>query len=135
VGNPLATGRLQVAAYDGGGRLLSVATRTGFSVRSLRFTAPAAGAAVAGDSRVRLAWEVYATPRPVSRIAVERSENGGKSWVRCATLSAAARSYGWGAPAVAAESQVRLRVILLDVTGRAIATTALPLIVVPPAAP
>ena len=135
VGNPLTTGRLQVAAYDGGGRLLSVATRTGFSVRSLRFTAPAAGAAVAGGSRVRLTWEVYATPRPVSRIAVELSEDGGKTWVRRAKLSAAARSYGWDAPAVSVEGQVRLRVILLDVTGRAIATAALPLVVVPAAAP
>jgi hypothetical protein len=71
----------------------------------------------------------------VSRIAVELSEDGGKSWVRRAKLSATARTYGWDAPAVSVEGQVRLRVILLDVTGRAIATAALPLVVVPAAAP
>ena len=123
VGWPLTTGRLQVAAYDGSGRLLSVGNRDRFVVRSLRITAPASGTKFAGGSPVNLQWAVYATPRAVAAVAVELSQDNGTSWVRRATLPPAARSYRWQAPNVTVEQGRQLRVALLDGAGATIASS------------
>ena len=131
VGAALATGRIQVAAHAADGSLLAVATRAGFTVRSLSLTAPPAGTSVTGGSKIRLEWEVYATPRPVAAIAIERSADGGKTWERLARISKAARAYGWLTPVVDAEQSVRVRVVLLDSADAAISTAAVAVVLHP----
>lgn len=124
VGAALTKGRLQVAAYDAGGRLLSVGTRAGFSIRSLRITSPAPGASVTGGAQIWLSWEVFATPRPVVTIDVELSEDGGKTWSPLKKLGRLARNFRWQSPAVAAVRPQRLRVVLRDAGGIAISSDA-----------
>jgi hypothetical protein len=131
VGPPLTTARLQVAAYDGAGRMLSVATRSGFTVESLRITSPAPGARVAGGSLLAVRWAVYATARPVAAIAVDVSQDEGRTWNRRANLGAAAGAVWWRAPSVASEKRVRLRVTLTDGAGAAIVNRSVVCVVTP----
>ncbi|HWR97279.1 MAG TPA: hypothetical protein VN317_02575, partial [Candidatus Methanoperedens sp.] len=114
-------------------RLLSVGTRAGFAVRSLRLAAPTAGATFVGGTSIRLSWEVYATPRVVASIAVERSEDAGATWSRIATLAAAARARTWPSPVVAAERSQRLRIVLRDAGGVAISSAAVAFVLTPAA--
>ncbi|HEY5999516.1 MAG TPA: S8 family serine peptidase [bacterium] len=134
VGPPLTTGRVQVAAYDGAGRLLGVATRSGFTVESLRITAPAPGATVVAGSLLALRWAVYATPWPVAAITVDVSGDDGKTWTRRANLGPSARAAWWRAPVVAANTRMRLRASLLDGAGAVIVSRAV-VVVVTPAGP
>lgn len=133
VGAALATGRVQVAAHAVDGSLLAVATRAGFTVRSLRLTAPPSGTSITGGSKIRLEWEVSATPRPVAAIAIETSVDGGKTWGRLAKISKLARAFGWVTPVVGAEQNVRVRVVLLDSAGVAFSSAALTVALLPDA--
>lgn len=131
VGAALTKGKIQVAAHAADGSLLAVATRAGFTVRSLRLTAPPSGTSATGGAKLRLEWEVNATPRPVAAIAIETSTDGGKTWGRLAKISKLARAFGWVTPVVAAEQSVRVRVVLLDSAGGAISTAAVAVVLLP----
>lgn len=133
VGRPLATGRLQVAAYDAAGAVLSVDTRVGFVVKAVHLADPAPGAWFRGGDPLHLAWDVYRTPRKVARIAVERSLNGGRTWRRIRRFRGTERSFDWVVPRVSSSRQLRLRVVLFDRRGRRIAADAVTIDVVPPA--
>jgi hypothetical protein len=60
----------------------------------------------------------------VAAIAVERSGDGGKTWVRLARISKAARAFGWVTPVVDAVRTERVRVVLLDGAGVGISSAA-----------
>ena len=61
--------------------------------------------------------------RAVAAVAVDLSQDNGNSWVRRATLPAAARSYRWKSPTVSVEQGRQLRVALLDGAGATIASS------------
>jgi hypothetical protein len=94
-----------------------------FKIEVIRITSPSVGEEVTSGDLFSITWDTYVTNRPVARVEVFYTNNGGLSWSRIALIKGSNPGlFSWRIPIVRqTRTRCRIKVILKDAAGRRLA--------------
>ena len=107
-----------------------------FEIKVVRVTSPAGGEELISSdpndpnnpNLFPITWDTYVTNRPVARVEIFFSKNGGSSWRRIGLIPDTNPGlFSWGLPVVRQpKNRCRIKIILKDAAGRRLATDTSP---------
>jgi C1A family cysteine protease len=136
--------KIRIVGYDTSGKKIAARENSeSFAIEVVKMTSPdAIGPFKAGDP-IQIEWTIHQTYKPVERVELYFSKNGGRSWTRIipAALSESfgvggSHSYTWMLPEtrITPKDQWKVKVVLRDAHGavRGTDVSGTPFTVVPP---
>jgi fibronectin type 3 domain-containing protein len=115
---------LRVQAFDSEG-VKRGGARSDFTIEVVKLTAPNGGEILSPGTNFDITWETRQTVRPVSKVKLLSTRDGGVTWTPIITLDGNPGSHPWPVPTVLkAKKQCRVRVQLLDEKGVQIGSDA-----------
>lgn len=92
-----------------------------FAIEVLRLDAPNGGEDLTSGTQGTISWTAHSTLRPVAKVKLQYTINGGSTWKSIATFTGNPASYAWTVPAVSSsKSNCKVRVVLQDASGNSL---------------
>ncbi len=110
---------IKVIGYGAGGTRIGEDTSDSlFTIQVLKLVSPNGGESLSPGSRFDVQWTTNQTKKPVSKVVLLYSLNGGLSWRTIDRLESNDGHYEWTVPAVSSlKTRCKLKVILKDALG------------------
>lgn len=90
-----------------------------FTIEVLRLTSPDGGENLISGSTCRITWITNATNKPLAKVKLFYSHNGGITWTLIKTIANNPGRYNWTLPNVSS-SNCKVKVVLKDASGKTI---------------
>lgn len=123
VPKPLANKRtclVKVIGYDASSTMVAEDISDGtFTIEVIRLISPNDGEIWKSSTTHTISWQTNATKKPVAKVKLFYTINGGTSWTRIKTLTGNPGSYNWRIPNVSSSS-CKVKVILKNASGTTI---------------
>ncbi len=105
---------VKVIGYNASGMKVGEGTSDGtFTIEVVKVTDPDGGETLESDNTYDITWETNATKKPVAKVKLFYTINGGATWNLIRTLIGNPGSYNWKVPA-AASANCKVKVVLKD---------------------
>jgi hypothetical protein len=114
---------VRVTGYNASGQKVGVdKSDTLFGIEVVTITAPNGGETLTAGDTFNIEWDTYTTKKPVFKVLLKYTINGGKKWFVIRTIKGSnPGTYLWTVPAVSlAKSRCRVMVQLKDKKGNSI---------------
>src|SRR5439155_6143198 len=90
-----------------------------FTIEVVRLDSPNGGQDLTSGTQTMIGWNTNATMRPVAKVRLQYTLNGGGAWKSITMLTGNPTSYAWTVPTVSnAQSNCKVRVVLQDASGK-----------------
>jgi hypothetical protein len=115
---------VMVIGYDAsGGKVWTERSDGTFTIEVLTLTSPNGGETLTSGSPHTITWTTNGTKKPVAKIILKCTTNGGRTWKKIHTELGDPGSYGWTVSDVTKiKDQCRMKLILKDARGRTVAS-------------
>jgi len=92
-----------------------------FTIEGLRVTSPNGGETLTGGGLHTITWQTNGTKKPVEKVVLKYTKNGGTKWKKIDTLTENTGSYDWTVPDVPkTKSKCLVKVLLKDANGKTV---------------
>jgi hypothetical protein len=115
---------VKVIGYDVSGNQVGTDESDGmFTVEVLTLTSPNGGETLTSGNPHTITWTTNGTKKPVAKVILKCTTNGGRTWKKIHTELGDPGSYGWTVSDVTTtKDQCRMKLILKDARGRTVAS-------------
>jgi hypothetical protein len=92
-----------------------------FTIALVEVTSPSEGETLISEIPYTIEWDTYGTKRPVEKVKLLYTKNGGRTWNKIETLEGDPGFYDWLVPDVAkTKSKCLVKVVLKDANGKTV---------------
>jgi len=113
---------MKVIGYDAHeGKVGADGSDTPFTISVVTVMRPNGGETLTSGSTYRIEWEPYGTKKPVARVKLLYTKNGGRTWNRIQALEGDPGFWDWTVPDVPkTKTKCKVKVVLKDANGKTV---------------
>jgi hypothetical protein len=110
---------VKVIGYDGSDKRLGTdLSDAPFTIEVAKLTTPNGGEQLTSNALYSITWEANETARPVAKVTLSFTKDGGVTWVTIKTLMGNPKSHEWKVPTVIkARTKCKVKMVLKDAAG------------------
>jgi len=96
-------------------------SNSAFTIAVVEVTSPNGGETLLSGTPYAIEWETYGTKKPVTKVVLKYTKNGGKTWNKIQILGGNPGLYDWTVPGVPkTKSKCKVKVVLKDAKGNTV---------------
>ncbi|MCL5257097.1 MAG: hypothetical protein M1319_04795 [Chloroflexi bacterium] len=127
----ITTCKIRIMGYNAAGTKVSLGkSKLPFTIQVLKVVAPNGGETLVSGSLTPITWQVNATKKPVAKVVVSYTKNGGTTWKKIAAFTGSSwtstettHTLKWTVPTVyMVKNACKVKVVLKDAAGLVIAS-------------
>jgi len=113
---------VKVIGYDDSGEKVGAdKSNSTFTIVVAEVTSPNGGETLTSGIPYTIDWETYGTKKPMVKVILQYTKNGGKKWEKITTLADNTGTYDWTVPGVPkTKSKCLVKVVLKDAKGNTV---------------